>query len=216
MPEFHGLSSTDEASTNDADTRLSRVLITLFKGVLYQEVHDELFQALLSQENAVRDYVDVLGLELFVDEGEGFAYLKNREPLEGGAALPRLVAKRPLSFVVSLVLALLRKRLLEAESGGQARLIMSREEMVEMVRVYLPSRTNEAQLVDQVQRTAIHRVVELGFMRELRGQDGVYEVMRIIKAFVDAEWLSDFNEKLTAYLDARGLHSYRGNEELDG
>lgn len=197
--------------------RLSRVLIALFKGVLYQEAQADLFQSLLEQENAVRDYVKMLGLDLSLDEAEGFAFLKSRDASdEGEGALPRLVAKRPLSFVVSLVLALVRRRLLEAESAGESRLIMSRNDILEMVRVYLPSRTNEAQLVDQVQKTAINRIVELGFMRELRGQEGVYEVMRIIKAFVDAEWLSDFNEKLTAYLDARAIGTGREKEASDG
>lgn len=166
--------------------------------------------------NVVKDYVAVLGLELLVDEAEGFAYLKNRAPLEEEEALPRLVAKRPLSFPVSLVLALLRKRLLEAESLGESRLIMSRDDIVDMVRVYLPTRANEAKVVDQVQKTAIDRIVALDFMRELRDQMGVYEVMPIIKAFVDAEWLSDFNDKLAAYLASRGTVADREEGESSG
>ncbi len=201
---------------SNPDSRFSRVLIALFKGVVYQELQSDLFQTLLAQESAVRDYVHVLGLDLTLDEAEGFAYLRSRDALGDDEALPRLVAKRPLSFVVSLVLALLRKRILEVESSGESRLIMSREDIVDMVRVYLPSRTNEAQVVDQVQKTGINRVVEIGFMRELRGQDGMYEVMRIIKAFVDAEWLSDFNEKLSAYIEAHGLNPMRGKEGQDG
>ncbi len=201
---------------SNPDSRFSRVLIALFKGVVYQELQSDLFQTLLAQESAVRDYVHVLGLDLTLDEAEGFAYLRSRDALGDDEALPRLVAKRPLSFVVSVVLALLRKRILEVESSGESRLIMSREDIVDMVRVYLPSRTNEAQVVDQVQKTGINRVVEIGFMRELRGQDGMYEVMRIIKAFVDAEWLSDFNEKLSAYIEAHGLNPMRGKEGQDG
>ena len=206
------------ASSSAAESRhsLSRVLIAIFKGVLYQESQPGLFQVLLDQMNAVKDYVAVLGLELLVDEAEGFAYLKNRAPLEEEEALPRLVAKRPLSFPVSLVLALLRKRLLEAESLGESRLIMSRDDIVDMVRVYLPTRANEAKVVDQVQKTAIDRIVALDFMRELRDQMGVYEVMPIIKAFVDAEWLSDFNDKLAAYLASRGTGADREEEESSG
>lgn len=204
MPEFPESFSAAEGRA-DADLRLSRVLIALFRGVLYQEVQEDLFQVLLDRENAVRDFVKVLGLELTIDEAEGFAYLKSQDVVEVEDTLPRLVPKRPLSFLVSLVLALLRRRLLESESSGEARLIMSRGDILDMVRVYLPSRPNEAQLVDQVQKTAINRITELGFVRELKGQEGVYEVMRIIKAFVDAEWLSDFNDKLAAYLESRGI-----------
>lgn len=207
MQESPELSSTDNkvgTLGKEGDPRFSRVLIALFKGVVYQEVQEDLFYDLLAHENAVRDYVAVLGLELSLDEAEGFAYLSVTDPLEDQTPLPRMVARRPLSFIVSLVLALLRKRLVEAESSGEARLIMSREEIVEMVRVFLPERTNEAYIIDQVQKNAINRVVSLGFMRELPGPPPVYEVMRIIKAFVDAEWLADFNDKLAAYLASRG------------
>lgn len=57
---------------------------------------------------------------------------------------PRLIARRPLSYPVSLMLALLRKRLAEADAGGgDARLVLSREEIAELMRVFLPDGTNE-------------------------------------------------------------------------
>jgi hypothetical protein len=94
----------------------------------------------------VRDYVAVLNLELVLDEAEGYAFLRSRpEPEEGDAALPRLVARRPLSFPVSLLLALLRKKLAEFDaSGGDTRLVLSRDEVVELMRVFLPEGSNEA------------------------------------------------------------------------
>ena len=42
---------------------------------------------------------------------------------EDGSALPRLVPRRQLSYPVSLLLALLRKRLAEADAAGGERLI---------------------------------------------------------------------------------------------
>ena len=67
----------------------------------------------------VRDYVTVLGLDLVLDEAEGYAFLRSRPNLDGDpeTSLPRLVARRPLSFPVSLLLALLRKKLAEATGG---------------------------------------------------------------------------------------------------
>ena len=67
---------------------------------------------------AVRDYVAVLGLELAVDEAEGYAFLRSRVPEDedDAAPMPRLVARRPLSFPVSLLLALLRKKLAESDA----------------------------------------------------------------------------------------------------
>lgn len=183
---------------------LSTLVIPLLKGVMYQEGDANYWHALLGLQARVRDYVGVLGLALHIDEAEGFAYLRARpEPEEPTALVPRLVARRPLTFQVSLMLALLRKKLLEFDAvGGDTRLVLSRDELVEMVRVFLPQHSNEARLIDQID-THLNKVVELGFLRRHKspvgGQSAVYEVRRILKAFVDAQWLGEFDERLAAY-----------------
>ena len=188
------------AATND----LSALVILLLKGVIYQEADAGLWNALLNLQARVRDYVAVLGLELALDEAEGYAFLRSRPESEDDAApkLPRLVARRPLSFTVSLLLALLRKKLAEFDaSGGDTRLVLSRDEVVELVRVFLPESSNEARLIDQIE-THLNKIVELGFLRRLKpgtGQAAVFEVRRILKAFVDAQWLADFDARLAAY-----------------
>src|ERR1017187_6662275 len=104
-------SNTPPTSAPAAD--LSVLLISLLKSVLYRDGDERLWAALLNLQARVRDYVAVLNLELVLDEAEGYAFLKNRpEPEEGDAAprLPRLVARRPLSYPVSLLLALLRRK----------------------------------------------------------------------------------------------------------
>lgn len=185
---------------------LSAVIIPLLKGVIYQETDGGLWNALLNLQARVRDYVAVLGLELVLDEAEGYAFLRSRQAdaVEDDTApkLPRLIARRPLSFPVSLLLALLRKRLAEFDrGGGETRLVLSREDIVELIRVFLPQRSNEARLIDQIE-THINKVVELGFLRKLKtsaNQAASYEVRRILKAFVDAQWLSEFDVRLAEY-----------------
>jgi hypothetical protein len=195
-PDFH-----PEENSSPADSNLSRVVISLFKGVVYQDEHPELWHSLLNLQLRVRDYVSVLGLELILDEAEGYAFLRSRaeDPEEQGHNLPRLVPRRQLSFPVSLLLALLRKKLAETDaSGAETRLILSRDDIVDMLRVFLPAGSNESRFIDQVD-THINKVIELGFMRKLRGQKNMFEVRRIIKAFVDAQWLSEFDRRLAEY-----------------
>ncbi len=180
---------------------LSAVLIPLLKGVTYRADDATHWSALLQLQGRVRDHVAALGLELMLDEAEGYAFLRSRTVPEDdpAAKLPRLVARRPLTFAVSLLLALLRKKLAEFDAGGgDTRLILSREQVAELLRVFLPEGSNEARLIDQVD-TQLNKVVELGFARRLRGQDGMFEVQRIIKAFVDAQWLGEFDVRLAAY-----------------
>lgn len=187
---------------------LTGLLVPLLKGVIYQENDAGQWQSLLRLQPAVRDYVAVLGLELVVDEAEGYAFLRSRaqEEEDEAAPMPRLVARRPLSFPVSLLLALLRKKLAESDaSGGDTRLVLGRDDIVDLLRVFLPDSSNEARVVDQVD-AHINRIVDLGFLRRLKtgagpgaANDASYEVRRILKAFVDAQWLSGFNERLADY-----------------
>lgn len=187
---------------------LSALLIGLLKCVLYREGDERQWASLLNLQARVRDYVAVLNLDLVLDEAEGYAFLKSRpEPADDDSAarLPRLVARRPLSFAVSLLLALLRKKLAEFDvGGGDTRLVLSRDDIVELVRVFLPDGPNEAKLIDQIE-TTINKVVELGFLQKLKPGGGAaagpanFEVRRILKAFVDAQWLAEFDARLSSY-----------------
>ncbi len=182
---------------------LPRVLVGLMKGVVYREGDAPLWQDLLGLQARVRDYVAVLGLELMLDEAEGYAFLRTRPVPDGEPDLPRLVQRRALSFPVSLLLALLRKKLAEFDAGGcegGSRLILSRDEVVELIRVFLPSGSNEAKLIDQVE-THLNKIIELGFVRRLKapGGDQAFEVRRLLKAFVDAQWLAEFDQRLAGY-----------------
>jgi Domain of unknown function (DUF4194) len=201
------LQQENESDANASTHDLSSLLIPLLKGVMYRETDGAAWGALLELQARVREYVAVLNLELVLDEAEGYAFLRSRaENGDDSPALPRLIARRPLSFPVSLLLALLRKKLAESDaSGGETRLILTREQIVDMVRVFLPAGSNDAKLTDQID-THINKIVELGFLRKLKpaagkrdGQAAAFEVKRILKAFVDAQWLADFDSRLAAY-----------------
>ena len=179
---------------------LSLVLIQLMKGPLYRDSHEKLWGLLLGVRHDVSDYVSVIGLSAVIDEAEGYAYLRSRPVDDDIPELPRLVARRALSFHVSLFLALLRKRLAEFDaSSAEVRLILSRDQMIEMLRLFMADSTNDARLVDTID-AHINKVVELGFLRRLRDEQDLYEVRRILKAYVDGQWLVEFDARLDEYL----------------
>ena len=183
------------------DDRLGQVIVTLFQGVLYRENAEPQWQALLDLQARVRDYCGVIGLELILDEAEGYAYLRQRASTPETPDLPRLVQRRQLSFPVSLILVLLRKKLAEFDAlSADTRLVVSREDIVDQMRLFLPDTANEARLLDRMD-THLGKVVDLGFLRRLRGQDGQFEVRRVLKAFVDAQWLDDFARRLDGYAE---------------
>jgi len=184
---------------NTEPSDLSLVLIQLIKGPLYRDTHEKLWSVLIGVRHQVSDYVTVLGLSVVVDEAEGYAFLRSR-PIDDAAEFPRLVARRALSFHVSMLLALLRKRLAEFDaSSADTRLILSRDQMAEMLRLFMPDSTNDARLVDTID-AHINKVSELGFLRRLRDEQDLFEVRRILKAYVDGQWLSEFDARLDEYL----------------
>lgn len=181
-------------------TVLSLVLVHLMKGPLYRDVHDKLWGHLLGLRNQVGDYVSVLGLSVVVDEAEGYAYLRSQVIDQDATEFPRLVARRTLPFKVSVLLALLRKRMAEFDaSSSDVRLVLSRDQIIELLRLFMPDSTNEARLVDNID-TTVKRVCDLGFLHPLRGEQDKYEVRRILKAYIDGQWLSEFDERLDEYL----------------
>jgi Domain of unknown function (DUF4194) len=178
---------------------LSVVLVALMKGIADRESDPSLWQSLTGIQARVRDYVAVLGLELVLDEAEGFAYLRQRPAPEGTPEVPRLVQRRQLGYPVSLMLALLRKKMAEFDAtSGDARLILSRHDIVEMMRLFFPDTANQVKFNDKINAN-INQIVDMGFLRRLRGADDKFEVRRILKAFVDAQWLADFDQRLAAY-----------------
>lgn len=191
--------------TDTEDTRpdpFSRVIIALMKGVVYEENDPALWQDLFDLQARTRDYISVLGLELMLDDAEGYAWLRTRPTTEETSGLPRLVTRRQLSFPVSLLLSLLRKKLVEFDAGGgDSRLILSRDEIVELLRVFLPAGSNEARLVKQIE-SHLNKIIDLGFIRRLRNTENQFEVRRILKAFVDAQWLTEFDQRLEEYQTA--------------
>lgn len=191
---------------------LSVVVTQLMKGVLYRDVHESQWTQLLRLQSQVRDYVGVIGLAVVVDEAEGYAYLRSRPDLDDddGPGIPRLVPRRSLSFHVSLLLALLRKKLIEFDAtASDTKLVLTRDQIVEMVRVFMPEGSNEARLVDQID-SYIGKAVDLGFLRRIKDADGHFEVRRILKAFVDGQWLAEFDQRLAEY--AAQLRGQDGEE----
>jgi hypothetical protein len=178
---------------------IGSAIIRLMQGVIYRELDEDTWLTLDRSGAGIRDHFATIGVEVVVDDAEGYAYLRTRPDSEDEEPLPRLVRRRTLTYNVSLLLVLLRKRLLEFEtSGSEGRLVLAREQILEMIRVFQTDSSNEARIVDHAERT-IAKAVELGFLRPLRGQSEHWEVRRILKAYVDAQTLSDFAGKLQQY-----------------
>ena len=128
---------------------IARAIIRLMQGVIYRESDEDTWLTLERSGAGVRDHFATIGVDVVVDDDEGYAYLRTRPEVEGEEALPRLVRRRALTYNVSLLLVLLRKRLVEFETAGsEGRLVLTTEQIVEMLRLFQADSTNEARIVD--------------------------------------------------------------------
>ncbi|MFT4088403.1 MAG: DUF4194 domain-containing protein [Gordonia sp. (in: high G+C Gram-positive bacteria)] len=181
------------------DHAVPSAIIRLMQGVIYRETDEDTWRTLEKSGAGVRDHFATIGVDVVIDDDEGYAFLRSQPGVEGEEPLPRLVRRRTLTYKVSVLLVLLRKRLVEFETGGgEGKLVLTTEQMVEMMRLFQADSTNEASVVDEVE-TTIKKAAELGFLRALRGEPDHWEVRRILKAYVDAQTLSDFAAKLRQY-----------------
>jgi Domain of unknown function (DUF4194) len=76
--------------------------------------------------------------------------------------------------------------------------MLTRAQIVEMLRVFLPETSNEARLIDQID-AHIGKAADLGFLRPVKNAEQLYEVRRILKAYIDGQWLADFSGRLAEY-----------------
>ncbi|MFD4523024.1 DUF4194 domain-containing protein [Streptomyces sp. NPDC058470] len=93
--------------------------------------------------------------------------------------------RRSLSYPVSLLVVLLRKRLAFDAGADGTQLMITRDEIVEMIRAFLPAGTNESRLVDQIDGH-INKVVDLQFLRRARGQEPLDRTGRCERRHVTA------------------------------
>lgn len=183
---------------------VATAVITLMRGVVYRESAEDVWATLERRGSAVRDHFATIGVDVVIDDTEGYAYLRSRESGEGEEPLPRLIKRRSLTYHVSLLLVLLRRRLVEFEtSGSEGKLVLTRDQMADMLRLFLSDSVDEARASDQIDRT-VKQAAELGFLRELPSRQGHWEVRRILKAYVDAQTLADFAGRLREYAGAAG------------
>lgn len=184
------------------DIKKSKVLVQLLKGPLYRDSMSVIWQDFLIFKEQVSDYFSQIGLNVFVHEDFGFAFLRQpqaSENLDAEIMLPRLVQQRELSFELSVLLILLRKKLAEHDSSsGEARVVLDERDILQMMKIFLPETTNEIKQKKEVDGL-IEKVIEMGLLRRMTHDQRKLEVLRILVALFDASRLSELQGRIEEY-----------------
>lgn len=175
----------------------ARAAVPLLQGPVYDD--EPVWKLLVENAAHVHRWLAAIGVELVLDESEGFAYLSQPEP-EEESGRARLVRRRPLTFEVSLLLVILREEFEHFDAAGtdSRRLYLTAAEIRERISLYFREKTDQTRLVRELDRY-IRQAVDLGFLREAReagGAETVYEVRRIVKAKVNAGFLEEFKRAM--------------------
>jgi len=206
---------------------MSAALVHLAKGPVYEEDSPVVWGNVLKYASDIGGVFALFGLSLEVDRAEKYAFVRqprrnaplssessefeddyDDSPTEEPAEIPPLVSRQPLSALASFLLLKLRERLFvyDADESEEAfgRLAVSESEIVEMCAEVLRKKEHNDLALRREVATAVRRVEEMGFLKEVKsssGKEKSYEIRRIIKAFVDGGgWLHDIDETLDSYL----------------
>ncbi|HBI22006.1 MAG TPA: hypothetical protein DDY37_05405 [Legionella sp.] len=209
--------------TKKEGAALATVLIKLLQGFLLQE-DKQAWEALQCQQTLVREYFATLGLHLHLDEHDGYAFLRtipmdenedgkvtnesaigNRQQEEmADKKKLTLMRKMPLSFEVSLLCVLLREALdqFDATVHDDHRLVITKSDIYDLLKLYFPGKHDETKLIKRWD-SIINKLIELGFIRELKSDASRIEVLRIIKAMIDAERVTEMKRTMLAYVEQK-------------
>ncbi|HBE02576.1 MAG: hypothetical protein A2096_11890 [Spirochaetes bacterium GWF1_41_5] len=181
----------------------SPVLVKLLGGPLYSEDRQS-WELLITNRHFIEVFFSKLGIGLFIQEADGYAYLcqySDEELALEQYKIPRLIRRMPLTYEVTLMLVLLRDRLQQFEISRtqEERLVMTRDELREMVTLFFREKADEVKMLGNID-AVIQKTADLGFLRLLSSkQKNLYEVMRIIKSRLPAEELEHIREKLAGF-----------------
>ena len=183
------------------DILFSTALIQLLQGVVVKGSHPEIWNTLTTQRYRIGEYMEKIGLSLEIDTEGGYAFLKQQDSEE----LPHLVRKQPLTFKMSLFLALLRNEINEFDgANGDSMLVVKEEEIVQKMKPYFPETSDEVKFINSI-KTCFSKAMDMKIVMPVKDNELAFEVQPILRRFVDAEWLSEFNKELQRYVEENGL-----------
>ncbi|MEZ2444021.1 hypothetical protein QFZ51_001101 [Chitinophaga sp. W3I9] len=183
----------------------AHVFLKLMQGPVYEE-DKSYWKDLLGWQTELSKYLQQTGLQLVVNEADGFARIVQPEADETNEKpLPRLMRKSRLTYEATLLCIVLREALDEFDiQGNGTRLFMTQKEIKERLALFFKERHNKSKLLKDLNKP-INSLLNVGVLKMTR-EDAAnkelhqYEVKRIIKALVNNEKLEEIKSKLNLHV----------------
>lgn len=179
------------------------VIVRLLSSEIYE--NEKIWESLLEHRIPVMDYFARIGLEVIIDQREGFAFLKQIELDDTGRTVG-LVKRTSLSYEVTLLLVLLREVLedYELQDTTSPACFVSHQKIRDELGLFFRESANKVKLLKQLDRY-IRQVMDLGFLKLVNDvpqpEDRLYEIRRILKAKVGGDVLEDIRRTLERHVE---------------
>lgn len=194
------------------------VCVKLLQGPIYKNSSNDATWALLeSWQSDISRYFDVIGVKVVIENADGYAYLAQKEQSgdeNSRQNLPKLIKEYPLSVELSFLCVILREALDQFDSSENisSMLVIKESEIRDRIATFLPdsSKSDQTKMYRKLDEY-LNRLVELTFLREINSssenknensvRDREFEVRRIIRSKVNAEFLEEFKNLLSQIAD---------------
>lgn len=192
--------------TKIARAPFAAAIIKLLQGPVYVD-DKNIWRELTQWPSAVQEYFGKIGMELVINEQDGFARVLQPETDEhDDNTLPRLMKKQTLNYEATLLAVILREGLEEFDikSDGN-KFYLTQKEIKERIELFYKEQSNKSKLWKDLSKpiTALLNIGILKLNREdaANKDNNKYEVKRIIKAFISNEKLEEIKKKLNNYVN---------------
>ncbi len=192
--------------TKIARAPFAAAIIKLLQGPVYVD-DKNIWRELTQWPSAIQEYFGKIGMELVINEQDGFARVLQPETEEhDDNPLPRLMKKQTLNYEATLLAVILREGLEEFDikSDGN-KFYLTQKEIKERIELFYKEQSNKSKLWKDLSKpiTALLNIGILKVNREdaANKDNNKYEVKRIIKAFISNEKLEEIKNKISNYVN---------------
>lgn len=205
---------------NDSKTSAwAAVCVKLLQGPIYKNENALMWKTLETYRSNIEDWFSAIALKVVMDEADGFAFLSQQaQDDDTDEKIPRLVREYPLSVELSFLCVILREALdlFDASQSQSLALVMKASEIQDRISSFIPESFDQTKIIRDMD-SSLNKLVELTFLKEINPEknsqaethDREFEVRRIIRAKIDADFIADFKAKLS------DLTNYQNKDEAE-
>lgn len=170
-------------------------LVTLLKQrFISARTHPRDWRVLVEHEQTIRGRLNDLFLDLLVDRSREVAWKRQATP-ETGGRFPTLLHDVAWSREETLVLVHLRDRLRAGLAGGDARVYVDRDDVVDYIESFRPAHATDEAGDEKRARNAVTSIVKAGLLIGAPGDDR-FEISEAVEPLLPLELLHELLDAL--------------------